>query len=210
MQLLNRVMADPSPSDPAAQARLPRDFLKSAAGLQFSVVQTGGLGVSASRGRAFTIARLGKTAGISSWSGPAYATCHAAGLGLTMGYDTVSTVTVLGTPAAVRSAAAAGPRGGLELDVIVGRDKAVLQTEVDGDPVVPFSVAGGAMVDVSAKVGAYLPASKKNAAVYGRLGGVAPADILAGHVDHPVEFEPLYELISALAHEHEEFQGITG
>ena len=48
-------MADPSPADPAAQNRLPRDFLKSAAGLQFSVVQTGGLGLSGSRGRAFTV-----------------------------------------------------------------------------------------------------------------------------------------------------------
>lgn len=201
-------MADPSPADPAAQNRLPRDFLKSAAGLQFSVVQTGGLGLSGSRGRAFTVARLGRTAGISSWSGPAYATCHAAGLGLTVGFDTVSTVTVLGSPASVRAASSAGPRGGVELDLIAGKDRAVSQTEVDGDPVVPFSVAGGAMLDLSAKVGAFLPAAKKNAAVYGRPTG--SNDILCGHVDHPVEFEPLYELISVLSREHEEFQGITG
>ncbi len=202
MALLNKVMADASPSDPAASARLPRDFLRSAAGLQFSVVQTGGLGLSGSRGRAFTIARLGRTGGLSAWSGPAYATCHAAGLGLTLGFDTVSTVTVLGTPAALAAAASAGPRGGLEVDLIAGRDRAVAQSEADGDPVVPFSVAGGAMLDVSAKVGAFLPASKKNAAVYRRP--VRPGDILAGHVDHPPEFEPLYELMSALAGEAEE------
>jgi lipid-binding SYLF domain-containing protein len=128
-------------------------------------------------------------------------------LGLTFGFDTVSTVTVLGTPAALRSAASAGPRGGLELDLIAGRDRAVTQSEDDGDPVVPFSVAGGAMLDVSVKAGAFLPANKKNAATYGRPA--KPAEILAGHFDHPVEFEPLYELISALAHEHEEFQGIV-
>jgi lipid-binding SYLF domain-containing protein len=204
MALLNKVMADPSPSDPAASARLPRDFLRSAAGLQFSIVETGGFGLSGSRGRAFTVARLGKTAGVSAWSGPAYSTCHAAGLGLTVGFDTLSTVTVLGTPDAVRAASQPGPRGGIELDLIAGKNKAVLQTEVDGDPVVPFAVASGGLLDVSAKVGAYLPDKKKNAAVYGKA--VAPADILAGHVDHPIEMEPLYELMSALAGEHEEFQ----
>ena len=203
MAMLQKMAADPSPSDPTSSARLPRDFLRSAAGLQFSVVQTGGLGLSASRGRAFTIARLGKTAGISSWSGPSYATCHAAGLGLTVGFDTVSTVTVLGTPAALTAASSPGPRGGLELDLIAGRDRAVTQTEADGDPAVPFSVAGGAMLDVSAKVGAFLPAHKKNMAVYKRAG-VKPRDILAGHVEHPPEFEPLYELMSALAGEAEE------
>jgi lipid-binding SYLF domain-containing protein len=122
---------------------------------------------------------------------------------LTVGFDVMSTVTVLGTEAAVRAAAEPGPRGGIELDLIAGRDRPVTQTEVDGDPVVPFAVAGGALLDVSAKVGAFLPAAKKNAAVYGRP--TRPADILEGRVDHPIEFEPLYELMSALAGEHEEF-----
>lgn len=204
MSILNKVMSDPTPTDPKSEARLPRDFLRSAAGLQFSIVETGGFGLSGSRGRAFTVARLGKTAGVSAWSGPAYATCHAAGIGLTAGFDRVGTVTVLGSQEALRAAAVPGPRGGIELDLIAGRDRAVLQTEVDGDPVVPFAVASGGLLDVSAKVGAYLPDKKKNAAVYGK--SVSPADILAGHVDHPIEMEPLYELMSALAGEHEEFQ----
>ena len=49
------------------------------------ITQTGGFGLSASRGRTLTIAKLGRAGGLTAWSGPAYGTCHSAGLGLTFG-----------------------------------------------------------------------------------------------------------------------------
>ena len=223
------------------------------------ITQTGGFGLSASRGRTLTIAKLGRAGGLTAWSGPAYGTCHSAGLGLTFGekaggggggggrrpgrgpraaaarparpaptaaatlrllhhpppnaptlyihpsgYDVIQTIVVLGTDAAVADAARGGPRVGVEVDLIAGREREVSQSDPDGSPAVPFSVAGGVMLDVSLKGGAARAAARKNAAVYGRP--VGPATILAGGVDHPLEFEPLYELLSALAREHEEFQ----
>lgn len=205
MAMLKRVAgpARASSAAPGAAApTLPRDYLKTCAGLQFVVVQTGGLGLSGARGRALTIAKLGKRNGVTVWSAPAFTTCHAAGLGLTLGYDVVRSVVVLGTPAAVADAARAGPRLGLELDVVAGRERDVVQSVEAGCPTVPYSVAGGAMLDLSLKGGATLPATRKNEAAYGR--GATPASILAGGVDRPAEFEPLYEMLSALAREYEE------
>ena len=203
MAMLKRIagparISSAAPGGPS-KPMLPRDYLKTCAGLQFVVVQTGGFGLSGARGRAMTIAKLGRKDGATVWSAPAFTTCHAAGFGLTLGYDVVRSVVVLGTPAAVAEAAKAGPRVGLELDVVAGRERDVLQTVEDGCPTVPFSVAGGAMLDLSVKGVASLPAKAKNEAAYGR--GATPASILAGGVDRPAEMEPLYDMLSALARE---------
>ena len=212
MRMLRRVAGSPSVSSGSGgspEAMLPRDYLKSCAGLLFQAVNTGGFGVVGARGRGFIIAKLGKKDGLTSWSAPAFQTFHAAGVGLSFGFDTIFTVVVLGTPEAVREAAKSGPTMGIEVDLVAGREREVLQSSEDGCPTVPFSVAGGAMLDVSLKGGATLAATKKNAAAYGgRAGGVSVADILfkENAVDRPAEFEPLYELLSALSREHEEFR----
>lgn len=209
MSMLARVAGGRRPQSAKAGGEratpmLPRDYLKTCAGLQFVVVQTGGFGLSGARGRALTIAKLGKTDGITKWSAPAFTTCHAAGLGITLGYDVMRSVIVLGDKAAVAAAVKGAPRVGVELDVVAGREQEVVQSVEDGCPTVPYTVAAGAMLDLSLKGGAMLAATKKNAAAYGR--GAAPASILAGDVDAPPEFEPLYEMLSALAREHEEFK----
>ena len=210
LAMLKRIAGPARPASaklPGAPSKpmLPRDFLKTCAGLQFVVVQTGGLGLSGARGRAMTIAKLGKKDGVTVWSAPAFTTCHAVGLGLTAGYDVVRSVIVLGTRDAVRDAAKAGPRIGLELDVVAGRERDVVQSEPEpGCPTIPYSVAGGAMIDFSLKGGASLAATRKNEAAYGK--GVTPASILAGGVERPTEFEPLYEMLSALAREYEEIK----
>ena len=160
------------------------------------------------RGRGFIIAKQGKKDGLTLWSPPAFQTCHSAGVGLSLGFDTIYTVSVLGTADAVREAAKSGPRVGLEVDLVAGKEREVVQSSEDGCPTVPFSVAGGAMLDVSLKGGATLAATKKNAAAYGGSRGASVDDILfkEGAVDRPAEFEPLYELLSALSREHEEFK----
>lgn len=213
MRMLRRVAGAPSASasaptfDGGSRAMLPRDYLKSCSGLLFQAVNTGGFGVVGARGRGFIIAKLGKRDGLTSWSAPAFQTCHAAGVGLSFGFDTIYTVVVLGTPEAVREAAKSGPNLGIEVDLVAGREREVVQSSEDGCPTVPFSVAGGAMLDVSLKGGATLAAARKNAAAYGGRG-VSVSDILFGEgaVDRPAEFEPLYELLSALSREHEEFK----
>lgn len=216
MRMLRRVAGSPSVSSASSapqfngstQAMLPRDYLKSCSGLLFQAVNTGGFGVVGARGRGFVIAKLGKKDGLTSWSAPAFQTFHAAGVGLSFGFDTIFTVVVLGTPQAVKDAAKSGPNLGIEVDLVAGREREVVQSSEDGCPTVPFSVAGGAMLDISLKGGATLAATKKNAAAYGGVRGVSVSDILfkEGAVDRPAEFEPLYELLSALSREHEEFK----
>lgn len=213
MRMLRRVAGAPSVSasaphfDGSPQAMLPRDYLKSCSGLLFQAVNTGGLGFVGARGRGFIVRKLGKKDGLTSWSAPAFQTFHSGGVGLSLGFDTIFTVVVLGTPEAVKQAAKSGPTVGIEVDLVAGREREVVQSGEDGCPTVPFSVAGGAMLDVSLKGGATLAATKKNAAAYGGRS-VSVSDILFAEnaVDRPAEFEPLYELLSALAREHEEFK----
>ena len=63
-------------------------------GLQFLIIRTGGLLVSVTHGRGFTIQKLTSEDGTVSWAGPLYSTVDQIGLGLSVGQD-LSFVSVL-------------------------------------------------------------------------------------------------------------------
>ncbi len=66
------------------------------------------------------------------------------------GYDDVKTVVVLGSEAAVQKAQ---PRNlvGADLDIIVGKDSTVVQSDVSETQAIPYSMADGALLDLSVK-----------------------------------------------------------
>lgn len=68
-----------------------------------------------------------------------------------VGYDDVKTVVVLGTDAALRRAQGSRTLLGADLDVIVGKDSAVVQSDVSQSQAIPYSMADGALIDFSVK-----------------------------------------------------------
>ena len=67
------------------------------------------------------------------------------------GYDDVKTVVVLGTDRALRKAQGSRTLLGADLDVIVGKDSAVVQSDVSQSQAIPYSMADGALIDFSVK-----------------------------------------------------------
>lgn len=67
------------------------------------------------------------------------------------GYDDVKTIVVLGSDAALRKAQGTRSLVGADLDVIVGKDSAVVQSDVSQTQAIPYSMADGALIDFSVK-----------------------------------------------------------
>lgn len=70
---------------------------------------------------------------------------------ISSGYDDVKTIVVLGSEAALHKALENRPLIGADLDVIVGKDSAVVQSDVSETQIIPYSMADGALVDLSVK-----------------------------------------------------------
>ena len=66
------------------------------------------------------------------------------------GYDDVKTVVVLGSHSAVHKAQSKFLLGA-DLDLIVGKSSAVVQSDVSETQAIPYSMADGALLDVSVK-----------------------------------------------------------
>jgi len=66
------------------------------------------------------------------------------------GYDDVKTVVVLGSDSAVHKAQSKFLLGA-DLDLIVGKSSAVVQSDVSETQAIPYSMADGALLDVSVK-----------------------------------------------------------
>ena len=66
------------------------------------------------------------------------------------GYDDVKTVVVLGSDPAVHKAQSKFLLGA-DLDLIVGKDSAVVQSDVSETQAIPYSMADGALLDISVK-----------------------------------------------------------
>ena len=69
----------------------------------------------------------------------------------TAGYDDVKTIVVLGSDAALHKAQDTRPLIGADLDVIVGNDTPVVQSDVSETQAIPYSMADGALIDFSVK-----------------------------------------------------------
>ncbi|KAL3149275.1 hypothetical protein ABBQ32_002092 [Trebouxia sp. C0010 RCD-2024] len=177
-------------------AIIPLPSLRDCSGLQFFDLKLVGAVASYLHGSAFTIRKLGKQDGATQWSAPCFLQMHQIGLGLTVGYDDVKTIVVLGSDAALRKAQGTRSLVGADLDVIVGKDSAVVQSDVSQTQAIPYSMADGALIDFSVKGGRVTVDDKLNKQLYGP--SVTVDHILAGDVDTPEEMRPLYNAIHRL------------
>ena len=66
------------------------------------------------------------------------------------GYDDIKTVVVLGSDSAVHKAQSKVLLGA-DLDLIVGKNSAVVQSDVSETQAIPYSMADGALLDISVK-----------------------------------------------------------
>lgn len=108
----------------------------------------------------------------------------------------MKTIVVLGSDAALRKAQGTRSLVGADLDVIVGKDSAVVQSDVSQTQAIPYSMADGALIDFSVKGGRMTVDDKLNKQLYGP--SVTVDHILAGDVDAPEEMRPLYNAIHRL------------
>ncbi len=168
----------------------------------------GGFGLSYEQGRGFVVAKLPATAPASpshpwTWSAPLFVTVAAGGLGATLGYAVIDSVTILDTPEAVTSfkhrstevdtslTAAAGPAA-IALPATVGN----LSNRSLSDKEFTYSVAKGLMVDVSFTGATFAVDAARNAAAYGELA--SPAAVLEGGLNPPPAMGRLYEALDAV------------
>lgn len=177
------------------KAIVPLPSLRDCSGLQFFDLKLIGAAASYLHGSAFTIRKLGKQDGKTQWSAPCFSQMHQIGFGLTVGYDDVKTVVVLGSDPAVHKAQSKFLLGA-DLDLIVGKDSAVVQSDVSETQAIPYSMADGALLDISVKGGRVTVDEKLNRQLYG--SNITADHILAGDVDAPDEMKPLYNIIHKL------------
>ncbi|KAK9799760.1 hypothetical protein WJX73_001210 [Symbiochloris irregularis] len=175
---------------------LPIDYIARCKGLLFIVTRGGGLGLSVSRGKGFTIQKLGSVDGQQSWSAPCWATFTDFGLGLTVGYNEIVSIIVLSSQGAVDKMKKSEPTINVDGSIILGRSASIADTLEEGLTSIPFSLADGALLDLSVKGGANMVHTKRNEAAYGQ--GVTPEMILEGQVPPPPEFASLYILLNDL------------
>ena len=67
------------------------------------------------------------------------------------GFDEVKTIVVLGSDTALRKAQGTRSLIGADLDVIVGKDSTMVQSDVSETQAIPYSMADGALLDFSVK-----------------------------------------------------------
>jgi len=205
---------------PRGSDRMPKEELHFCSGLAFSSIIKAGMGVSISHGRGFVIAKLpsdkapsGTTSSEQqqqqqrfkasqivpwTWSAPLFIKVNAGGVGLTLGYAEIDSIVVLDTPDAVKSfkksvievdtdvTAAAGPSAGASLPATAVN---ISNYELS-DREFTYSIAQGALVDVSLNGIAYTVDAAKNEAAYGTL--TSPSAILEGGVEPPAGTSELY------------------
>ncbi|KAG7668386.1 hypothetical protein Ndes2526B_g00894 [Nannochloris sp. 'desiccata'] len=136
-----------------------------------------------------------------TWSAPLFIKVNAGGVGLTLGYAEIDSIVVLDTPEAVKSfkksvveldtdvTAAAGAAAGASLPATALN---ISHSELS-DREFTYSLAQGALVDVSLNGVAYTVDTARNEAAYGTLA--SPAAILEGGVHPPAGMLDLYQAL---------------
>jgi lipid-binding SYLF domain-containing protein len=190
-------------------------------GLAFTSITKAGAGLSFAHGRGFVIAKLPSDKATTStpqqqyqqrssqivpwtWSAPLFINVNAGGVGLTLGYAEIDSITILDTPEAVASfknsvveldtdvTAAAGASAGTSLPATAVN---ISHTELS-DREFTYSLAqGGVLVDVSLNGVAYTVDNARNEAMYGIM--TSPAAILEGGVHPPAVMSELYGAIDS-------------
>lgn len=192
---------------PRGTESMPLSELHFCKGLAFTFVRKGGIGLSFEQGHGFVIAKLpGDSAGPEntpswSWSAPLFIDCYAGGLGLTLGYTEIESVMVLDTEEAVQAflrtqvaldtdiSAAAGSYAAAHLPATAAN----LTNIKLSDKTFTYSIAKGAMIDVSLTGMGYTLDTNMNTALYGP--GVTPQAVLEGGVEPPEGMKALYEVL---------------
>lgn len=185
--------------------------LNNCAGLVFTTVSKAGFGVSYTHGRGFVIAKLPSDNVFTgtddiprlswTWSGPLFINVNASGLGATVGYAEIDSITILDTPDAVKSFTKSVVEVDTDLNAAAGGAAATSlpATAVNlSDPNLSnseftYSVAKGAMVDVSLTGIVYTVDRSRNEVAYGAMA--SPAAILEGGVRPPQAMSELYDIL---------------
>lgn len=192
--------------------------------MAFSSITKAGAGISFSHGRGFVIAKLpsDKTTpkpttpseqqqGIIpkseivpwTWSAPLFIKVNAGGVGLTLGFAEIDSIVILDTPEAVKSfkksvveldtdvTAAAGTAAGASLPATALN---ISHYELS-DREFTYSLAQGAIVDISLNGVAYTVDNARNEAAYGSMA--SPAAILEGGVQPPSAMSELSQVLDS-------------
>jgi lipid-binding SYLF domain-containing protein len=196
---------------------MPREELHFCSGLAFSTISKAGAGISFSHGRGFVIAKLptDQAASVTSpnqqqqqvvpwtWSAPLFIKTNAAGFGATLGFAEIDSIVILDTPEAVKSfkngvveldtdvTAAAGASAGASLPATAVN----ISHFALSDKEFTYSLAEGAIVDISLNGVAYTVDTARNEAAYGQMA--SPAAILEGGVHPPAAMAEFYEALDS-------------
>lgn len=174
-----------------------------AAGVAFLFSRKGGVGVTLSMGTGFVIA---KVPGKPGWSAPLIFRVTSGGLGVSLGYAEVETLTILDSTAAVQEFLKTQVSLDSHLSVALGARMAGDASETAVDFTAPreslkkfsYSVNKGMMLDASWNGSGISLNDEDQVAMYGE--GVSKEDILAGKVNPPEFLTELYGALNRLAY----------
>lgn len=187
---------------PRVTSGMPGHEITQAAGVAFLFSIKAGLGLTASSGKGFVLA---KVVGSPGWSAPLLFNATTGGLGISIGYAEVATLTILDTTAAVLEFLKTQVSLESHLSAAVGSRLAGDATEPAFDFKSPkqslkkfsYSVNKGFMLDASWNGSGITVKDEDQAAIYG--SEVTKSDILSGQVKAPPYVSQLYKVLNRLS-----------
>lgn len=194
---------------PKGTDTMPPAELCFCSGLAFTFVRKGGMGVSVETGHGFVVKKIAEPSTSEaaaagrpgwSWSPPLFISVFAGGVGLTFGYSEIESVVVLDTPEAVQGFTHGQTTLDTDITGAAGSSVAAhlpatavnLSNPSLSDKSFSFSVAHGAIVDISLTGLHYSVHDKMNAAFY---DGASPQSVLDGGVEAPPAFREVYDAL---------------
>ncbi|KAK9815708.1 hypothetical protein WJX72_008380 [[Myrmecia] bisecta] len=175
---------------------MPKQALKTAQGLAFTWTTRAALGVGITTGSGFAIALLGEVGGKKRrWSAPCFFYINKLTLGLSYGMGRIDTCVVMRSQEVVNAFKHGQAIFGLDTRFLVCAEEASRSLSTN-ESATPYSIADGAMVDVSLNGGALLLDRTENHRFYG--SEATGESIVSGQVPSPDEFKSLYNALNAL------------
>lgn len=185
---------------------LPKTALRFSKGLAFIWQRKAGLIGSYTWGFGFLIARLGP----NQWSAPLFLSDSFLSVGATFGFRYINTFYAIPNDEGMLDFKHNFLDFNIDLAITMGVDPslvdaptAVLSTDrvsfLSNDPSQPkaYAISDGAIIDASLRFGMHSTDAALNWKVYGEK--ITPDDILAGKVQSPEQFQPLYDYLSSLS-----------
>lgn len=187
---------------PHMTSGMPGHEITQAAGVAFLFSTKAGLGLTASSGEGFVLA---KVVGSPGWSAPLLFNASSGGVGISIGYAEVESLTILDTTASVLEFLKTQVSLESHLSAAIGSRLAGDVSEPALDFKNPkqslkkftYSVDKGFMVDASWNGSGITVKDEDQAHIYGP--GVAKSDILSGQVKAPPYVSELYKALNRLS-----------